>query len=50
MSRPIAEPIPVKPSSDMYTGLLAAAFVAVLVGLIITIMRFKAVFNTFPWE
>ena len=44
MSRPVVEVIPVKPSPDIYTGLLAAALVAVICGLVILFVRAQALF------
>lgn len=48
MSRPGFDPIPVRPTNDVYTGLLATALVASLVSLIILFVRYGALFPNTP--
>lgn len=48
MSRSTSEAIAVKPGLDVYTGLLAAATVACLVGLVILYFRAKTIFPNDP--
>lgn len=50
MSRPGMEPIPVKPQNDVYTGMLAVALVAVIVGLVILFVRANTLFPTPLWQ
>lgn len=48
MSRPGMEPIQVKPGIDVYTGLLAAALVACIIGLVMLYVRSAALFPNQP--
>jgi len=51
MSRPMMEPIAIKPQNDVYTGLLAVTLVAVLVGLVILFVRSATLFPGNPlWQ
>jgi hypothetical protein len=48
MSRTTPDPIPVKPGIDVYTGLAAAAFVVLLVGLVIVYLKAAEMFPDQP--
>jgi len=39
----------VRPTNNVYTALVAGATIAVAIGLVIVLMRYNALFDTWPW-